>query len=213
MIYILGGERFMKEELFNNRYMPAYITKQTSTALVTISNIQKQMIDVKWGLFGNIRKNGCGIIASYNVLASKSSAITFEDVLLAIKKRRGALLSGLFGVKPWTVYKYLSKKFNSHWRVFFKTKFPNFDQMTKTSDTMIILVKWKGTLAMHYIAGIWQKNIQSDALFKFYNTSVKDDNNLSIDEQPMTIQSFLSLLKKRGHTVLMLMGFSDKKDI
>ena len=216
MIYMIGGEMFM-DEVFNNKDMvygddftPIYITKQSAEELVTINGIKEKMSDIRWGLLGNVKNNGCGIIASYNIMASKSPLITFEDVLSDIKKRYGAFLAGLFGVKPWTLYNYLSEKFRFHWKVFFKTEFPSFDAKTQSSNAMIILVKWKGKLSMHYIAGIWHKNTESDAWFTFYNTGVQGDNHSSADGQPMTIQAFLSLLKKQGHTVLALMGFSNK---
>ena len=68
----------------------------------------KKMKNIKYGL-GNIAKNGCGVIATYNVLtALKKGKTKFDTVLKALRKSKSLL--GLGGTKIGGIQKYIENK-------------------------------------------------------------------------------------------------------
>jgi hypothetical protein len=129
----------------------------------------KTVKEIQWGLFGNISDNGCGVIAAYNILVSKSLFTDFGTVKNELTSVGGVLLGiGSIGVDPVSLSLYMEIKFsnvNSYW-------FHSDNWETKATgqvDGVIVLVKWEGTLAMHYFAGIPSGNADE---FYFYNSSI-----------------------------------------
>lgn len=64
------------------------------------------MSKIKYGRFGNIADNGCGVIAVYNALVPFRANKSFKSVNEALSKK--ALLGGLAGCSLNGMAKYLT---------------------------------------------------------------------------------------------------------
>lgn len=64
------------------------------------------MSKIKYGRFGNIADNGCGVIAVYNALVPFRANKSFKSVNEALSKK--ALLGGLAGCSLNGMTKYLT---------------------------------------------------------------------------------------------------------
>lgn len=166
------------------------------------------MKDIPLG-FGNISANGCGVIAAYNVLLSRSSKVKFNDVKNSIIWLRGLNAGGIMGVNPIALSYYMKLKF---WCVY--TAGPStylWGIKAECSQSVIVLIKWGGGLCMHYIAGIGTGQRDVGGSFKFYNSGLIDKNGKSIDGKAMSIWSFLGYVRANGATPIYFIGVSGKK--
>ena len=185
-------------------YKPKYINDQRNDYEID----GKKMKDISFGL-GNIASNGCGIIAAYNVLLSRSSRVKFNNVKNDIIWRGGLNAGGLLGVNPKALKCYMRSKFR-----FVHTSGPVtflWGIKAELSESVIVLIKWGGGLEMHYIAGIGTGNDRAGGSFKFYNTGLFDERRRSIDGREMSIWTFLDYVKSNGATPIYFIGVSGKK--
>ena len=179
---------------------PKYITKQTNNTKID----GKKMKDIRFGL-GNIANNGCGVIAVYNVLLSKNAKIKFDSVRQGIIACGGTLLLGLAGSSPSGLVAYLQSRF---WTVRTAGPITTFwTSKANLSEAIIILIKCKEGINMHYIAGI---GTGKKGYFKFYNSGMKDSNSKSIDGRAITISTFLKYALINRVAPLFFIGVSNK---
>ena len=159
--------------------------------------------------FGNIGDHGCGVVAAYNILLSKSSKIKFDKVKKDILwKYNGSLLFGYWGTNPISLANYMKSKF---W--FVSVSGPNtwlWGIKAELSEAVIVLIKWEDG-GMHYIAGISTGNWSIGGSFKFYNSSLKTHARKSIDGKEMSIRDFLHYVESNGATPIMMISVSGKK--
>ncbi len=143
---------------------------------------------------GNIADNGCGVIASYNIMRHKG----FEEKFLQVKDDiiacRGLNFFGLLGVRPFAIKRYLKRK-GIKVKLAFGKK--HFVSNSNKADSVIVLLKWKGTLCMHYIAGINDKGV-----YRYYNSGIADEKGRSIDARNILPMDFLQLVKYKKATVI-----------
>lgn len=168
----------------------------------------KKMKDISFG-FGSIAANGCGVIAAYNVLLSKSSKIEFNNVKKGIILSGGLNAGGLLGVNPWALALYMRFKFRHVFIAGPNTK--SWETKAELCESVIVLLKKAKSLSMHYAAGIGTGKGGVGGSFKFYNTGLYDKNRKSVDCQEMPIGDFLDYIKPNGAKPLYLIGVYDKK--
>lgn len=136
----------------------------------------------RYGRFGSVAKNGCGMIALYNVEHAACPDTQF-DRFYAARKAIKTNLFGLLGTRPSTIAKTLKAKGLSVRKM--RKKEAAFSEMF---DAVIVLYwYWFGA---HYVAGL--KN--PDGTYTFYNQFVKPS--------AMRLPDFLRYLQeKKRHTV------------
>ena len=147
-----------------------YINDQTDAFMVD----GVPMKDISVGK-GNISLNGCGVIAAYNVIMSaglKDEFVKVKDDVIAL---RGLNLFGLLGARPGALKQYMKRRFPKVWSMYGRSKC--WEEKTKDMDAVIILLKWKRSLRMHYTAGIKVKNG-----YTFYNSGVEDGKEMTLNE-------------------------------
>jgi hypothetical protein len=180
-------------------YAPKYINNQYDSYKID----GKKMKDISFG-FGNIAANGCGVIAAYNVLLSRSSKIKFNDVKNGIIWRGGLNAGGLLGVNPWALANYMRSKF---WFVYTAGPITYlWGIKAELSESVIVLYKNAKSLSMHYVAGIGTGNGGVGGSFRFYNTGYSD-----IDGKEMSIWKFIDKIKSKGNTPMYFIGVYGKK--
>ena len=122
------------------------------------------------GFWGNVKDNGCGAIAIYNVLRSYSSNITINTVLSNLRWMYGSVIYnniGLIGISPVSVTNYLRSKF---WFIC-KANSITFLWGIKAelSGAVIVLYQHRGwNSSFHYVAGI-KTGSGYGGSFRFYN--------------------------------------------
>ena len=184
-------------------YSPQYISNQGDDYKID----GKKMRNISFGI-GNIAQNGCGVIAAYNVLLSKSSRIKFNSVKRDIIRFGGLNAGGLFGVNPWALTNYMRSKF---WLVYTANFIPYFwGAKAELSEAVIVLVRWKSWV-MHYIAGISTRDGGVGGSFRFYNSGLKNRKKESMDGIRMSIWDFLNYLKSNDATPIYFIGVYGKK--
>jgi RHS repeat-associated protein len=185
-------------------YAPEYISKQYNNFEIN----GKKMKDISLG-FGNIADHGCGVIAAFNLILSRSSKVTFNNVKRGLIWRGGLNAGGFLGINPFVIANYMRSKF---WFVF--TAGPItflWGVKAELSESVIVLIKWSGKGGMHYIAGIGTGNGGKGGSFKFYNTGIKDSADNSIDGVEMSIWTFLDYVEAYGATPIFFIGVKGKK--
>jgi hypothetical protein len=213
----------------------SYMTSQTSTTKVLYQGKMKPMSELPWGSAGNLAENGCGIIAAYNILASRGIARDFEMVYDDLQEMGAALLGGKLGANPFVLKKYLEKHcgVSGHEGPFsLSSLYPQDDTLVEqwirtalskvssnsqplTANTLafrrahsvLLLFKWEGSMLMHYFAGTEGTN----GVYRFWNTGLRDAKAHSLDGQGFEIISFLKQMAQDGHTLLYLLSFENKK--
>jgi hypothetical protein len=168
----------------------------------------KTMRNTKWGWFGNIADNGCGVIAAYNVLYSKNRNTNFFTVKDELAKKGGVLLGiGLIGVDPFGLASYMETKF---------TNVETYGLVMNGSDTgiigqvdaVIVLVAWDPlTDGMHYFAGI-PKDSSGSGEFFFYNSGVDDVN----DYEAISLEQLYEKINNMRAAPLGLLTVQGKKE-
>ena len=185
-------------------YAPEYIDDQDDNYIID----GERMADISFGL-SNIADKGCGVIAAYNVLLSQSSIITFKRVRTELINYGGYVLGfGYWGINPKSLVLYMRSKFKHIYKAGPITFF--WKRKAKKSEAIIILLKWKGSDMLHYIAGIESGDSGIKGWFKFYNTLMSDEDDKSIDGRLMSFGEFMKYLTNKA-IPLYFIGVRDKK--
>jgi len=180
-------------------YSPKYITGQYGNYEID----GKKVKNISFG-FGNIAANGCGVIAAYNVLSSRSSKVKFNNVKKSIICRGGLNAGGLLGVNPGALVNYMKSKF---WCVYTDGPITYlWGIKAELSESVIVLYNNSKSLSMHYVAGIGTGNWGVGGSFRFYNTDYSD-----IDGKEMSIWKFIDKIKSKGNTPMYFIGVYGKK--
>ena len=187
--------------MYDNRgNRPEYIVRQSPNEIILINYRKVKMKDIKWGTAGNIADNGCGVIAVFNVLISKSQKVDFSSVISGLTLHNGPLMFGLLGVSPVAIVSYLKSYFASVSAIGPPISFwPSF---ALRGYVVIVLYKNPKSLSMHYVAGV--------SVFPPTNASIrtgyyefKNCPYVDADER-MTMKQFLDTIKIRGCEPIML---------
>ena len=142
--------------------------------------------DRKYGRFGTVAKNGCGMIALYNVERAARPQTRFEPYYEARRAIRTNLF-GLLGTRPSSIRKILMPK---GFRVCDID--PNYPGAHACHDAVIVLYwYWFGA---HYVAGFRNDN----DTYTMYNFFVKP--------YPMPLKSFLETLRRGKNRVVRVWG-------
>ena len=165
-----------------------------------------RMKDISLGR-GNISDNGCGVIAAYNVLRSRSNRINFNSIKNDIVNQKGLLWGGKLGVNPISLAKYMRTKFGFTCSTGYKNKQGLLD--IELSEAIIVLVKWKGFNGMHYIAGI-KEGMRGRALFCFHNSGVYDSRHVTIDNRLMSFQTFVDYVYQQKASIITIIVVRQK---
>jgi len=170
----------------------------------------RAMENIRWGLYGNIADNGCGVIAAYNVLYSKNPNTNFFRVRDRLGYMGGDLGFGMLGTKPGILEKYMESKFNDVSMDFNVLGIDILKNAEKTgqADAVIVCVMWEKPLedgGAHYFAGIRKDGTDE---FYFYNSSINgvDDNT------PITMQQLSEKIKADKANPIGLITVNDKKN-
>ena len=193
-IYI-NANPVMYHDVFGDK--PEYIiSAQNSETMVD----GKSMKDISFG-FGNIAKNGCGVIAAYNVIASYGTEITFNRVKNGVIIFGGLLFFGALGSNPFAIRNYLMTYFGLVTSAGPLTY--TWGIIAELSEAVIVLLAYSDT--WHYVAGISDGGSKYGGSFKFYNTGIKSKNK-SIDGVSMSIWEFIEYAKVDGGVPLYIIG-------
>ncbi len=198
-------------------YAPAYITDQSENG--SINGVT--YTDIPVGLRGNLRDNGCGAIAAYNVLISKGINVTIYNVLKKIALYGGFIAHGLGGITPGSISLVLCNYF--YYVKICTVKSGEWVQNQKIYDAVIILYAsiktqinvWAALPVIpgaHYVAGIRaEKLLGTGGFYRFYNSSLKYAGGLSVDGVPLTINNFLQYVNKNGRIPVWIICVKGKK--
>ena len=175
-----------------------------------ISNQEdKSWKSVAVGFWGNVKDNGCGAIAIYNVMHSYSQKITIKKVLSNLRWMYGSIIYnniGVIGISPASVTRYLSSKF-----LFVRTAGAItylWGIKAELSGAVIVLYQHKGwDSSLHYVAGI-KTGGGAGGRFRFYNDAYCEKEYKT---KSISIWTYIDLLKENGCKPLMLWGVSGKK--
>ena len=142
--------------------------------------------DRRYGALGTVAKNGCGMIALYNIERAADDKTRFERYYAARKQIKTNLL-GLLGTRPSAIAKELRRKG-------FKVVplRPKDAENAEQFDGVIVL-SWY-FFGAHYVAGIAAR----DGKYTFYNHFTKP--------VAMTLLSFLINLKKAKQHPIRIWG-------
>lgn len=110
---------------------------------------------------GTLDKNGCGVIATYNVLRGINKSKKLADVIYEFDYNSGSLASGLFGSDPTHYSTYFSKNNISC------KKYESYSSLQKairnmSSNQMILVCAWNGNSIFdgaHYVAASYTKGV------------------------------------------------------
>ena len=140
----------------------------------------------RYGKLGTVAKNGCGLIALYNVERAADETTQFEP-FYAERKKIKTNLFGLLGTRPSTIAKNLRKERFSVERISRK-KAPeavNYDS--------VIVLYWQ-LFSAHYVAGIRREN----GTYTLYNEFTKP--------YAMNLRDYLDYLKRHKKHVVRVWG-------
>ena len=185
----------MYHDVFGDK--PEYIiSEQKSYTMVD----GKPMKDISLG-FGNIARNGCGIIAAYNVIASYGTEVTFNRVKKGVIHLNGLVYGGWLGTNPFVIRNYLMLYFGFVFSAGPLTYI--WGIIAELSEAVIVLLAYSNT--WHYVAGISDGRTKYGGSFKFYNTgiSIRDE---SIDGVSMSIWEFIKYARADGGVPLYIIG-------
>ena len=128
-----------------------------------------------YGHFGTIAKNGCGMIALYNIERAAGETIRFEP-FYAARKQIKTNFFGLLGTRPSSIVKNLREKGFEVQKIRLKKA-----EHAERYDGVIVLAWY--FFGAHYIAGI----ANSEGTYTFYNQFRRPT--------PMQLSAFLQSLK------------------
>jgi len=141
------------------------------------TQVDPRFSERRFGRFGTIAKNGCGMIALYNVERAANPKTRFDEFYVQRKPIKTNLF-GLLGTRPSTIPKNLRKKGYSVNKIRIRDA-----GAAKAYDAVIVLY-WR-FFGAHYVAGIKAPN----GGYTFYNEFVQPCT--------MTLAAFVAYLKKR----------------
>lgn len=142
--------------------------------------------DRKYGRLGTVAKNGCGLIALYNVERAAFPETRFDPYYAGRKTIRTNLF-GLLGTRPSSVEHNLKAKGFRVERIAKKAA-----HQAKPYDAVIVLYWfWFGA---HYVTGL----VEPDGSYRLYN--------MFTDPYPMLLQNFLKYLKDHKKFVVRVWG-------
>ena len=160
------------------------------------------------GFWGNVKDNGCGAIAIYNILHSYSKKITIKKVLSNLRWMYGSIIYnnlGVIGISPTSVTNYLASKF-----IFRYTAGPItylWGIKAELSGGIIVLYQHKGwNSSLHYVAGI-KTGGGAGGSFRFYNDSYYKKK---YGTKSISIWKYIDLLKENGCKPLLFWGVAGK---
>lgn len=139
-----------------------------------------------YGLLGTIAKNGCGMIALYNIERAADDKTRFEPYY-ADRKQIRTNLFGLLGTRPSAINKRLRKK------AFEVVSIRLKDAGQAEMFDGVIVLSWY-FFGAHYVAGIGNDS----GTYTFYNQFVRP--------RPMKLTEFLHTLKDQKQHVLRIWG-------
>ena len=146
------------------------------------SQTDRRFGDRRYGRLGSIAKNGCGMIALYNIERAADEQTRFEP-FYAARKQIKTNLFGLLGTRPSSIAKNLRNK------GFTVSRIPRKHAADAPQYDGVIVLYWQ-FFSAHYVAGIGKDN----GVYTFYNqfrTPI-----------PMKLGDFTEHLRKnRLHTV------------
>ena len=186
----------------NSGVSPEYINEQYNDTLLKINGEYQRMENIQWGIWGNIANNGCGVIATYNVILSKNPEIDFGEIRDEMWQSNTPLFQGAFGVNPFYLEQYLHTRYAAVLTAL-DSNLGAWGKTVAAAESVIVLYQLPNTLAMHYISGIrvggkW-------ATFRFYNVSSNYDD-LKFYSQPISIYRLADRLISQGKTLRYLYG-------
>ncbi len=150
------------------------------------SQIDPRFGDRPYGRFGTVAKNGCGMIALYNIMRAADSTTRFEPFYEARKSIKTNLF-GLMGTRSSSVPKNLMKRQYRVTRI--KRKHAGD---AKAFDGVIVLYWF--FFGAHYVAGI----ANGDGTYTWYNQFQKPN--------PMKLDEFLQHIKKKKEHAYRIWG-------
>ncbi len=133
--------------------------------------------DRPYGKFGTIAKNGCGMIALYNVERAADGCTQF-DPFYEQRKSIKTNLFGLLGTRPSTIAKNLLRK------GFMVSRIPLKKAREAEHFDAVIVLYWR-FFSAHYVAGIGN----ADGTYTLYNQFT--------EPVPMDLDAFLRYLRAR----------------
>ena len=151
----------------------------------------KLMKDITYGAMGNIASNGCGVIALYNILTSSGNEVNFIDIKRKLESSGGAFVAGLLGTTNIGLRRVLSTKFKKVVTISWQNNQEKWDQIAEESHAIIVRIRWNGTLAQHFFAGVpqFENGVKK---FRFYNSGVVSSR------RAYTVDELVVAINKRG---------------
>lgn len=152
----------------------------------------------RYGLFGNIASNGCGVIAAHNVLTANGIEMNFDRTMRCIECRLGTAIGfGKLGTNILSLMGFLNRFFALRIRFIALGKGRRF----KECSSVIIMYYWikSKRIGAHYIAGVRS----GDDCFDFYNYSALPTH--------APIEDFITGMKERHEYPLWLIGTTRKR--
>ncbi len=146
----------------------------------------KRFGDRRFGRFGNIAKNGCGMLALYNIERAADESTRF-DTFYDARKPIKTNFFGLLGTRPSTIPKNLRRKGYEVTRIN-----PKKAGEAEPFDGVIVLYWY--FFGAHYVAGI----ANGDGTYTVYNQYAKPS--------PVTLAAFLEHLGKQKLRVYRVWG-------
>ncbi len=144
-----------------------------------------------YGRFGTVAKNGCGMIALYNIMRASDSTTRFEPFYDARKSIKTNLF-GLMGTRSSSVPKNLAKKDYQVTRIK-----PKQAGEAKPFDGVIVLYWF--FFGAHYVAGI----ANGDGTYTWYNQFQNPHS--------MKLTDFLAHIRKKKEHVYRIWGVTFPK--
>ena len=211
VIYILQDDRILQQNIFTYCYNESVSRMDKIGTNSGYINNQSDALwkSVRLGFWGNVKDNGCGAIAIYNILYSYSKKITIKKVLSNLRWMYGEILYnnlGIIGISPISVTAYLMSKF-----MFTIVGGPItyfWGMKAELSNGIIVLYQHKGwNSSLHYVAGI-RKGNGVGGLFRFYNDSYY---TARYGKRLISIWKYIDLLRENGCKLIAFWGVSGKK--
>lgn len=125
-----------------------YNSKLSSEQGVISNQYDEPFASFKYGGLGNVKANGCGAVAVYNIMRLEGKNVSFSDVVKYFDVN-GNYLYGKFGTRPSKIIAYLK---NFGFDVGFAFFEENFDNVAKQSKYTIFLYVGEvdGQMGGHY---------------------------------------------------------------
>ena len=140
-IKVMEWVRRNEQHKFPDNFENNMLAFQNHLARINQTNgfIEKQesFWDMKYGAY-NLSENGCGLIATYNVLHDLTGKdyINFPLIIDSLEKD-GIILSGLFGTSMVAIEEYFKK---NGFKTKFSTKKENYDKLGEECDALILTI-------------------------------------------------------------------------